>query len=195
MRTQSLVAAVVSVLLCAACAHRNRPGPSPTTGQVIPSLASAAHVYTLTDLHPDEERMILYTANFQQPGLIPICSEITFVERGDDWMKFKVKATGKEYEYASHEASAEPFVENLERYFGAECPTLQLDTLTPDEREAVRTGTVVTGMRKEAVILAIGYPPRRDTPSLDKTMWMYWRSRARSFYVEFDKNGKVVKVY
>ena len=50
------------------------------------------------------------------------------------------------------------------------------------------------GMRKEAVVLAIGYPPRRDTPSLDNTIWRYWSSRLSFFLVEFDASGKVAKV-
>ena len=185
------LAAVVAAVLSGACAHK---GPPPTPGQVIPSLAGATHVYTLTNLHPDDDRMILYTGNFQQPGLIPICSEIVFLRSSDDWMTFKVLATGKEYEYASHQVSAEPFVQNLERYFGAACPKEKLDALTPREREGVRMGVAMEGMRKEAVVLAIGYPPRRDTPSLDNTIWRYWSSRLSFFLVEFDASGKVAKV-
>ncbi len=197
------LAAFVAAALCAACAHRGPPQPElrrpppipPQPGQVLPSLGRATHVYTLTNLHPDEERQVLYTANFQQPGLIPICSEVTLLRRGEDWLTFQVNATGKRYEYDSHEASAEPFIQNVERYFGPACPTAKLDALTQGEREAVRLGVVIAGMRKEAVVLAIGYPPRRDTPTLDRPMWTYWRSREHSFFVEFDASGVVLKTY
>jgi hypothetical protein len=190
------LAVVVAVALCASCAHRRNPHAAPPLPEtILRSLAGATQVYTLTNLHPDDERMVLYTANFQQPGFIPICSEVTLLDGSSDWMTFKVNATGKEYEYDPHPASAEPFDTNLERYFGAACPTAKLEALTPEERDAVRRGLVVPGMRKEAVVLAIGYPPKRDTPSLDKTMWTYWYSRMRSFMVEFDASGKVVTIY
>lgn len=186
---------VLAVALFAGCAHGARDVSPATLGSLIPSLAGATHVYTLTNLHPDDERMVLYTANFQQPGFIPICSEVTLLRLADDWLTLKVNATGKEFEYDSHAASAEPFIANVQRYFGPECPTAKLDALTPEERDAVRRGVVRPGMRKEAVLLAIGYPPLRDTPSLDRPMWKYWYSRMRSFMVEFDAAGKVVGVY
>jgi len=183
---------VVAAALAASCAHRQGPPLEPS--QVIASLAGATTVYTLTNLHPDDERMVLYTANFQQPGLIPVCTEITFLRRGDDWVTFRVSSTGKEYEYDSHAASAEPFVQNLERYFGKACPTAKLEALTPRERDMVRMGVVVAGMSKEAVVLSIGYPPLRDTPTLERPVWKYWSSRLRYFLVEFDDSGKVEKV-
>ena len=142
MIPRSTLAVVVVVALCAACMHRYK-GLVTT----IPSLGGSTHAYTLTNLHPDDDDMVLYT---------------------------------------SHKASAEPFVANVERYFGPACPKEKLDALTPAERDAVH---------KEAVVLAIGYPPKRDKPSLDRPMWKYGYSRMRSFVVEFGADGKVATVY
>ena len=97
-----------------------------------------------------------------------------------------------EYSYVEHPASRpQPFGENLARYFGPACPQAELDALTPLEKDAVRLGVVKKGMRKQAVILAAGYPPLRDTPSLDLTTWRYWISRTRYFTVKFDQKGVV----
>ena len=36
-------------------------------------LVGASGVYTLVNLHPDEQRHRLYSVNYQQSGLIPRC--------------------------------------------------------------------------------------------------------------------------
>ena len=178
--------AALLAALCGACAHHFEP---PETG--IPGLAGATKVYTLTNLHPDGIKM--YSANFQQRGLIPVCTEVTLLRVYDDWMTFKVNATGVEYAYVEHRASApEPFGANLARYFGSACPQAALDALTPVEKEGVRQGVVKKGMRQSAVVLAVGYPPMRDTRSLELPYWRYWSSRFRFFVVSFD-DARVVE--
>ena len=99
-----------------------------------------------------------------------------------------------EYGYYDHPAAAEPLLQNASRYFGRDCPQAAIDALTPVEKEGLRLGIAKKGMRKEAVILAIGYPPLRDTPALDVKTWRYWSSRWRYFTVTFDDKGIVEKV-
>ena len=91
MIPRSTLAVVVVVALCAACMHRYK-GLVTT----IPSLGGSTHAYTLTNLHPDDDNRVLYTANFQQPGFIPICSEVTLLRVDEDWLTFEVNATGKQ---------------------------------------------------------------------------------------------------
>ena len=183
-------AVVSAVALCAACKHA--PTVPPT--DVVPGLSGAAQVYTLTNLHPDDERVTLYTGNFQQPGLIPICSEVILTYADQWYLSFKVVATGTEYGYYEHPVAAEPLLTNAARYFGRACPQAELDALTPLEKDGVRLGVVKKGMRKQAVILAAGYPPLRDTPKLDAPTWRYWISRMRYFTVKFDDKGVVQAV-
>jgi hypothetical protein len=150
----------------------------PETG--IDGIAGAKKIVTLTNLHPDDIYERLYAANFQQPGL--------------DRMLFEVNATRKSYWYLDYDAAQEPLSANLAHYFGRECPQAQLDSLTPEEKEGVRLGVAKKGMRKEAVILACGYPLKRDTSSLDAATWHYWTSRTESFHVLFDGEGRVERV-
>ena len=53
---------------------------------------------------------------------------------------------------------------------------------------------VMKGMRKPAVILAVGYPPKRDTRTTELAVWRYWVSRMRYFTVQFDEKGVVEKI-
>ena len=48
-------------------------------------------------------------------------------------------------------------------------------------------------MSKDAVIVAIGYPPITETTNLDSNLWVYWSGRYNKFNVHF-KDGKVSKV-
>jgi hypothetical protein len=78
------------------------------------------------------------------------------------------------------------------RYLGQACPQEALDALTPVEKEGLRLGIAKKGMRKEAVILAIGYPPRRA--ALKQLSWRYDLPYDRSFTVYFDDAGVVERV-
>ena len=41
------------------------------------------------------------------------------------------------------------------------------------------------GMSREGVILAVGYPPEHQTPSLEADQWSYWRNSHSRFQVYF----------
>jgi len=152
-------------------------------------------VYTLTDLHVDDRSATLSSANLQYPLLVPVCSEVALLSAYPGALQFKVLATGAEYWYVDHAAGAGvPLGEQLARYFGRACPQAELDALTPQEKESVRLGVVTRGMRKPAVVLAMGYPPARDTRSLDLPYWRYWSASNRYFTVVFDDAGVVEDV-
>jgi len=61
------------------------------------------------------------------------------------------------------------------------------------ERQHIQSGTVAVGMRKDAVKVAIGYPPATETMSLASDVWMYWSGRFNKFKVTF-ANGMVSKI-
>lgn len=61
------------------------------------------------------------------------------------------------------------------------------------ERRHIKKGSVGKGMRKKAVLVAIGYPPITETPDLNMNIWTYWSGRFNRFRVHF-RNGKVYKI-
>lgn len=182
-----VIAALIA--LCAACRH-----PMVPPEKAVAGMAGATKVYTLTNLHADERDKVVSAANFQYVGLIPVCSEITLLAADAETLEFKVGATGRTFTYQNHGAAGEPLDQNLARYFGAVCPRAELDALTPVEKEGVRLGVAKNGMRKQAVILAIGYPPLRDTRTLELPTWRYWSTSMSSFIVVFDDDGAVLGV-
>lgn len=67
------------------------------------------------------------------------------------------------------------------------------EKFTISEINAIKSGIVVNGMTKEAVIVSFGYPPEHQTPDMNLDNWYYWRNKWGKLVVEFDANGKVKK--
>ncbi len=69
-----------------------------------------------------------------------------------------------------------------------------LGKLSVKDREGIKQGKALIGMTKKGVRVALGYPSRHRTPSLDSNTWVYWKNRRRTAAVEFGGNGKVKKI-
>jgi len=57
---------------------------------------------------------------------------------------------------------------------------------------AIKNGVMKIGMTKEQVIMAHGYPPAHETPSLELDTWKYWSSRFVTQSIVFE-NGVLVR--
>jgi hypothetical protein len=174
-------------LLLFACA-------SPPPPHAFDALIGQTGVVTLTNLHPDEPRSRLFSINYQQAGLIPVCSAVTLLERSKKRLVFRVESTGKRYEYYYHEAIREPFADHLARYFGTRCPRAAIDQLPELDRRGIRLGQALIGMTKAGVVFALGYPPPHATPSLDADRWLYWTNRFDKLAILFDEQGRVLAI-
>ena len=83
----------------------------------------------------------------------------------------------------------------LDRYFGTK--KVDLSKFTPQEQKAIKAAKVEVGMSKEAVILAIGYPPAHTTPSLQQDEWKYWKFQhgyAQDTIIYHFKDNKVSSI-
>lgn len=178
-----LIAASIALSACASA-----PPLVDESGQ---TLVGVDGVYTLTNLHPDSPKPYLYSINYQRADLLPVCTPVRLVQPADDRVTVVDLKTGREYLFIQHKASQERFDEIIRMYFGRKCPDLDAMQLTEVEREGIRKGEALPGMRRQAVILAIGYPPRHRTPSLDSDRWIYWQSKFVTDTVLFE-NGVVV---
>jgi hypothetical protein len=114
-----------------------------------------------------------------------------------------VSITSKTITVALANTSQQLVVKNIEKHTGDDIyrafnklfakKKVNLSKFTPLEINHIESGTVANGMRKEAVIVAIGYPPITETFSQVSNQWVYWSSRFNRFKVNFE-NGKVSKV-
>ncbi len=83
----------------------------------------------------------------------------------------------------------------MDRYFGTQ--KVDLSKFTDAEKKAIASNKVEVGMSKEAVILAIGYPPAHTTPSLQQDEWKYWKFQhgyAQDTIIYHFKDNKVSEI-
>jgi len=64
------------------------------------------------------------------------------------------------------------------------------DGMSLSEKTAIKTGGIVDGMSKEAVLASYGPPPEHATPSIDNKKWKYWINKREIKMVYFDNNNK-----
>ena len=62
------------------------------------------------------------------------------------------------------------------------------------DREGIKAGQAMVGMTKQGVMVALGYPARNETPSIDMNTWVFWKTRYTKLRVKFDDNGEVVSI-
>jgi hypothetical protein len=67
-----------------------------------------------------------------------------------------------------------------------------LDRLPADLASSIKSGEMRLGMTKEQVLMARGYPPAHETPSIDSDRWVYWSSRFVKQTIVFT-NGRVTE--
>jgi len=156
-------------------------------------LIGQSPVYTLVNLHPDEPRQRLYSVNYQQQGLIPLCTKVKLESLDKRKLTFRVLGKDREYEYVFHNSLRDPIAKHLDKVFGKKCDKASVEKMSEVDRKGIRAGTVLPGMSKRGVTLALGYPPEHATPSLDSDVWTYWKNRFGKLKVTF-ANGKVSEI-
>ncbi len=146
---------------------------------------------TLVNLHA--KKRVLSSVNRQGTELIPLCTEIQITGLGRKRMDFRIAGSPQPYQFRYHKAAAEPFPQNLARYFGTRCPSDRVAGMSAVDQYGIEKGRPYIGMTKQGVILAIGYPPKHRTPSLAGNKWRYWGTR-RGWMVNFDGDGILTSV-
>ena len=180
---------LLSLLLLSACAPTTLMDKQ--TG--IDLVSTGQDVYTLVNLHPDEIQAKLYSVNYQREGLIAACTQVDIIKLERKRLTFKVLDTDKVYTLDQHKSTPD-FPAYLQKYFGTECVTPEIEKLSAIDQRGIKEGSALQGMTKQGVIYAIGYPPGHRTPSLKSNEWIYWQSRFSTIIVVFDAKGKVVEV-
>ncbi len=140
-------------------------------------------VVTLVNLHPDLKFNRLYSINYQQEGLIPLCTPVTILEVNPKAMKFE--AMGKTFDYLFVKQLVADKGSHLDQVFGTSCP--DTSTLSEADQVGINVGKVEPGMTKKGVLLAIGYPPDHAS-QIEGDLWKYWRHKFGTFEVIFEND-------
>jgi len=132
------------------------------------------------------------TTNYRIGILVPINTEVEFVRANKKTITVKIPGFDAEVNFVNvKDYSGEDVAGIFRRTFGV--APVDLNAFSETERSAIKRGAVEVGMSRNAVIKAMGYPPRHKTPSLDMNQWRYWKSRFDTVLISFE-DDKVISI-
>jgi len=173
-----VLGAVASVALAAKPAAAIKPGDK---------------LQALSNMHPDNQKNLLYTLNYQLTGvMIPVCAEIVVTKMGSKEMEFTYQ--GAEYTLAYEgftKKAGVSFEKAVLTYFGPACDKAKMQKLGAVDQEGIRLGRAKEGMTRDGVLFAMGRPPVHVNPDLNAPEYRYWKNRFATQLIEFDASGKV----
>lgn len=132
-------------------------------------------------------------ANWTEPPsghiFIPVNSvvEVEYDRRGFYIIE---KRTGRTLEMEYDEDRMKISIDQYLKYIVSPSP-VNLEVFSEIDRKGIGDGKAFTGMSKNGVRIALGYPARHRTLSLDSNTWVYWRGRFGTRAIDFDNAGKV----
>ncbi len=160
-----------------------------TSTEALPSSAQiGATYYTQVGMFYEKGRY--RTTNYGAGIFIPVNTAVNLVEFGTKNFIVSIEGAGESVEFVNvpkytNWSQAEAF----EKLFSAE--PVSLFKFNAHERENIATGNIAAGMSKAAVIVARGYPPSHETPSLKRDQWKYWKNRWDTIIVTFNDDRVV----
>lgn len=129
------------------------------------------------------------TTNYRRGAAVPLNTKVTLL-----------KMTPKVIEVQLEKSPVPLLIKNIQKHTGDDifqafdklfsANKLNLSRFNSLEKRQIKQGAVAKGMRKTAVVAAIGHPPITETMNLDADTWVYWSGRFNKFNVNF-RNGKV----
>lgn len=147
--------------------------------------------YTAANIWYDKPLRI-YKNNFHVGMILRAGTKCRVTDVSDDAIEFET-ADGREYRIVAprRDHTRMSMQEVFKFYFSGKNemgPDGKFARFTQTEQEAVRGAVVMKGMRREAVLMAYGYPDRGRTPSLEAYIWVFRHSRFVNRSVRFE-NG------
>ncbi len=175
---------LVAVLMVGGCNKNTKPEALPA------SVDLEKTYYSQVGMHYEKGRF--RTTNYGVGIFLPVNSKVQLLQMGRKGFDVKVLDTDETIEVINHiKHTNDSVAQAFEKLFG-EQPVSMLK-FNAMERKNIEAGTIANGMSKDAVIVARGYPPAIETPSLKRDQWKYWKSRWDTILVSF-KNGKVSNI-
>lgn len=138
------------------------------------------------------EKGVHQTTNYRRGASLPVNTPVKLLNISGKTIDVEINDTAQKLEIKNvNKHTGDDVYQAFDKLFAK--TRVDLSKFTSLERANIDKGEVAKGMSKDAVIVAIGYPPITETASLDVDRWVYWSGRFNRFVVHF-KNGKVSQV-
>ncbi|MDQ2069227.1 hypothetical protein [Natronospira bacteriovora] len=166
-----LFALTALVLLLSACA-----GGSPIQHH------EGKTVYTQITIWADGNQHL--ATNYRVGYQIPVNTRVEILDSNRDAIVINVPDINRNVRIVNVPGYTNLDIEGIyDRYFSDS--RVNLNRFDAATREAIEKGEPKEGMSRDAVVMARGYPPAHQTPSLDQNTWTYWRNRFARQVVTF----------
>lgn len=146
--------------------------------------------YTCCNLHYDGDW--ISDANWSALPMIPAGSPVRVLEFGRH--RVIVEISGRRMTLGLDYGRKQPLSTWARNVVLPEDPKPKIAAWPEPIRNAVREGRIAIGMTKEQVIVAVGYPPAHETPSVALPQWKYWHTTHGTYLVAWNDAGRVTDV-
>jgi hypothetical protein len=140
---------------------------------VIDPVKGQEYFTRYTFKYEDTERP---TTNYWRGETVPINTKVLLVDLGKNSFTIKFVESGVTLKVENVEKHSKRPTLQVAREMLSAKPT-EIEKYGKEMEEALRAGTLRLGMTKTQVLLARGYPPGHETPSLEGDTWKFWSSR------------------
>lgn len=173
-----------------------------------PATAEAETRYLKNNIHyqgrPDRGGRMVYNAsyaNYVDPGagheILPVNSEVEISVssrrfRGRSLVIVDAKS-GRTIHFEYNERNMRlPMLEYIDLISSTQ--KTSLGNLSAKDKKGLKDGRAYIGMTKNGIRMALGYPAKHRTPSLENNDWVYWIDRFRTQLIRFNSKGVVTEI-
>lgn len=147
--------------------------------------------YTCCNLHHEGDW--ISDSNFGALPFVPAGTPVKLKSYGSN--RVYVDMDGKDMRFGLDYGRAQETLQQFaEKLILTDDPKTKIAAYPAYVREAIKLGQVAVGMTKEQTIIAVGYPQRDETPSLDAPVWNYWASSFEPYRVVWGKDGRIKEI-
>jgi len=146
--------------------------------------------YTCCNLHYDKDW--ISDANWSSLAMLPAGAAIKTTGYG----RYRIMAEidGRKMRFGLDYGRQQSLPDWARKLIVQQDPRPKIAAWSAPVRNAIRDGKVTIGMTKEQVLVAVGYPPMHQTPSLDALQWKYWHTSFGSYLLVWDGSGRLKDV-
>ena len=123
-----------------------------------------------------EEKNEHKTTNYGRGLVVPINTPVKLISMSGSKLTLKRLDSGQEIKVENEDKYTKKSISEIAALMLSPVKT-PIEKLPEEVASAIRNGDMRKGMTRELVLMARGYPPAHETPSIDGDRWVYWSSR------------------
>jgi hypothetical protein len=123
-----------------------------------------------------EEKNEHKTTNYGRGVVVPINTPVKLISMSGSKLTLMRLDSGQEIKVENEDKYTKKSITEIAALMLSAEKT-PVEKLPQEVASAIRNGDMRKGMTRELVLMARGYPPVHETPSIDGDRWVYWSSR------------------